>query len=629
MPLLFLVILGASMIYGLRPGPLMFAGASGELVRELFAIGLLTQILMVPAGYLAIRTFGKVFKLPNSVIMPMILVFCIVGSYALNFSVFDVGLMFFFGLLGFYMERNGIPLPPLVLAIILGPLIERNLRLGLMQTGGSLLPFFTRPISIIVIIGIVVFLGWNQLSALWRKLKGSGGSATSQVGHAVTQSRRSGECRRLVSPGSTVTSPFVRGSIGIMNTAAMLERKLEWQESASARTATLEQYEGAMAEGDYDVVVIGAGFAGLTAAIEAHNCGASVLVLEKMKAPGGNSIISDGGIAAAGTALQRRLNIEDSPELMFRDMMRAGMGLNHPELVRVVAESSAEVVDWSVDYLGVEYLDRLDQFGGHSVARCFTAMGVTGATIIRRQVEKLHELGIELRPQACLQRLLTDGAGRVWGLQVREGFVYGDPEEGCDVTLRAHRAVVLATGGFGADIAFRSVQDPRLTRDIDTTNKLSATAEALVAALRIGAMPVHLSHIQLGPWASPDEKGYGVGPRFADYVVFQYGVVVSPVTSGRIVNELGDRKTVADAILAVGQPCVGIADARAVRESGWSIDRCLERGVVRQFADLHDLATFYELDAPVLASTIERFNCHMADGADPDFGKPVIEAWRR
>jgi putative tricarboxylic transport membrane protein len=133
---------------------------------------------MVPVGFLAIRAFGRVFKLPNSIIMPMILLFCIVGSYALNFSMFDVGLMFFFGLLGFYMERNGIPLPPLVLAIILGPLIERNLRLGLMQTGGNLLPFFTRPISIIVILGIIIFLGWNRISALAYKLRGtSGGSA--------------------------------------------------------------------------------------------------------------------------------------------------------------------------------------------------------------------------------------------------------------------------------------------------------------------------------------------------------------------------------------------------------------------------------------------------------------------
>ncbi len=166
------IILGAAMIYGLRPGPLMFEGASGELVRGIFAIGIMTQIMLIPIGFLAIRAFSKIFRLPNSVIMPMILLFCILGSYDLNFNMFDVGLMFAFGLLGFYMERNKIPLPPLVLAIILGPLIERNLRLGLMQTGGSLLPFFTRPISVIVIVAIILFLSWGRIYQLICRLRG-------------------------------------------------------------------------------------------------------------------------------------------------------------------------------------------------------------------------------------------------------------------------------------------------------------------------------------------------------------------------------------------------------------------------------------------------------------------------
>ena len=400
------------------------------------------------------------------------------------------------------------------------------------------------------------------------------------------------------------------------------------REAASEETTPLSlpevQPRSAADSEDYEVIVIGAGFAGLAAAIEAHDAGASVLVLEKMKAPGGNSIISDGGIAAAGTAMQRRLGIEDSPELMYDDMVRAGLGLNHPALVRTVAEHSCEAVEWSVEHLGVEYLDRLDQFGGHSVLRCFTARDVTGATIIRRQVEKLKELGVEIRLQTRLESLLTGTGNEVIGVRIREGSVQGRPEIGRDAELTARRGLVLATGGFGADVSFRSVQDPRLDASVDTTNKTSATAEALVEALRIGAMPVHLSHIQLGPWASPDEKGYGVGPRFADYVVFQYGLVVSPFTSARIVNELGDRKTVADAILRVGRPCIGIADARAVRDSGWSIDRCLEKGVVKTFDTLRDLAQFYELDADAVTATLERFNGHIAAGADPDFGKPLI-----
>ena len=171
------IILGASMIYGLRPGPLMFVGASGELVRGIFAIGPSPSSMLIPIGLLSIKAFAYVFKLPNSIIMPMILLFCIVGSFALNFSMFDVGVMFLFGLLGFYMERNRIPLPPLVLALILGPLIERNLRLGLMQTGGDLLPFFTRPISVVAILAILLFLFWDKLTPLFGRLRGKAGNA--------------------------------------------------------------------------------------------------------------------------------------------------------------------------------------------------------------------------------------------------------------------------------------------------------------------------------------------------------------------------------------------------------------------------------------------------------------------
>ena len=389
------------------------------------------------------------------------------------------------------------------------------------------------------------------------------------------------------------------------------------------RTATLEQRVPYWHESE-EVIVIGAGFAGLSAAIEAHNAGASVIILEKMKAPGGNSIISDGGIAAAGTPMQEKAGIRDSAELMYSDMLKAGLGLNHPDLVREVVARSNEVLQWSIDYLGVEYLDRVDQFGGHSVPRCLTALNVSGATIIRQQISKLRELGIEVRLQMCLKTFVTNADGRVCGVLVREGYDHKTPEAGTDRYIRARRAVVLATGGFGSDIAFRTAQDPRLTEEIDSTNTPFATAEALVEALRIQAMPVHLSHIQLGPWASPDEKGYGVGPRFADYIVFQYGVVVSPTTSARVVNELADRKTVADAILEVGQPCIGIADSKAVQQSGWSIDRCLEKGVVRGFSRLSELGSYYGLDNTALASTMERFNAHIEGKADTEFGKPIL-----
>ena len=373
-----------------------------------------------------------------------------------------------------------------------------------------------------------------------------------------------------------------------------------------------------------DVVVIGSGFAGLTAAIEAHNAGASVLILEKMKAPGGNSIISDGGIAAAGTLMQKKAGITDSPDLMYSDMLTAGLGLNHPDLVRVVAERSNEVFEWSIDYLGVEYLDRVDRFGGHSVPRCYTPLNVTGLTIIKRQLAVIDQLGMEVRTQVFFRRFVHNAEGRVCGVLVRDGYDGKDAKSGSKLYIRARRAVILATGGFGADIAFRVVQDPRLSAEIDTTNKPFATAEGLKEALKIGAMPVHLSHIQLGPWASPDEKGYGDGPAFSDYILFLYGILIDPGTGRRFVNELSDRKILSDAILAVGRPCVGIADETAVAQSGWNIDRALKKGVVRQFDTIETLAAFYELPDGELKETVDHFNTCVEKGHDDAFGKRIL-----
>jgi flavocytochrome c len=374
----------------------------------------------------------------------------------------------------------------------------------------------------------------------------------------------------------------------------------------------------------FDVIVIGSGFAGLAAAIEAREAGASVVVLEKMRAVGGNSVISDGGVAAAGTDLQKKYGFKDSPELMYADMMKAGLGLNSPELVRKVAEGSKEAFKWSVNYLGVKYMDRVDHFGGHSVHRCYTAEGRTGAAIIRKEVDKLRELGVEIRLGTAFKSFILDADGRVTGVRAREGFRYNDPEAGTDVEITADKAVVLATGGFGADVNFRVRQDPRLTSEIDTTNTPHATAEALIEALDLGAEPVDLSQIQLGPWTSPDEKGFGDGPVFADYIAFLYGLAVDPETGRRFVNELGDRKVVSDAILGVGHACIGIADDAAVKAQGWDISRALKKGVVRKFDTIKNLAAAYDIPLNELEGTIKRFNGFVKKGEDADFGKPIL-----
>ncbi|MEO7412293.1 MAG: tripartite tricarboxylate transporter permease [Opitutaceae bacterium] len=139
------IVLGALMMYEIKPGPLIFQQNPGQ-INAIFAIAVVTQLLLLPCGYLGLRTFGWMLKLPRSIILIAVLIFSVVGSFSLRNSIFDVYVMAAFGLVGYFLEAKRMPLAPLILGLILGPMVEENFRTGLIKTEGSLLPFFTRPI---------------------------------------------------------------------------------------------------------------------------------------------------------------------------------------------------------------------------------------------------------------------------------------------------------------------------------------------------------------------------------------------------------------------------------------------------------------------------------------------------
>lgn len=379
----------------------------------------------------------------------------------------------------------------------------------------------------------------------------------------------------------------------------------------------------------FDVVVIGSGFAGLAAAIEAKTAGASTIVLEKMKGRGGNSSISEGYIAAAGTKFQRRDGIRDSPDQMAHDMLKAGLGLNHPDLVRTVTENSGAAIDWTIKEIGVTYLDQVHQLGGHSTPRTLivnSPAGVClGATLVHKMLKKAIDMGIEVRSSACVQTLVCDDEGPVTGVIIREGLFFPKMETGRVKTIGARRGVVLAAGGFAGDLPFRTLHNPKLDSTVETTNRRGATAELLKESLRIGAMPVHLSAIQLGPWATPDERGSNVGSNFASTAIYPHGIVVDPQTGGRLLNELGDRKLRADAILATGHPCIGLVDARGAAFGDGHLQTALKRGVVKAFDTLTELAAHYKIEADGLANAADSFNQCLKNGKDVEFGRPIRE----
>lgn len=157
------VILGGLLIQGITPGPLLFQN-NETLVYSLFSTLIIANIFMLLIGLFAIRFVGKIVDVPKNILLPIVVTLCFIGSYSLSNNLFDVWIALVFGVIGFLLEKFKYPLPPLILGIILGPIIEANLRRALIGSGGDLSIFATRPIT-------AIFLGIAILSFIYPLIK--------------------------------------------------------------------------------------------------------------------------------------------------------------------------------------------------------------------------------------------------------------------------------------------------------------------------------------------------------------------------------------------------------------------------------------------------------------------------
>lgn len=223
-----------------------------------------------------------------------------------------------------------------------------------------------------------------------------------------------------------------------------------------------------------EVLVVGPGYSGLAAAIEAKNAGADVKIIEKMNRVGGNSAFAAGDMAVCGSKVQAREGIEDSVDAFVSDMLIAGLHLNDEEKCRLIAEKSNETWEWLVEMGCTWDKDEngepwLYPYGGHSILRTI-CQGVGGGSNVTGPLsEKLGEMGVNVETERMLVQLVQNDEGRVIGAVVRDGASDNDVESGKPVAIHATKGVVLATGGFGRDLEFRLAQDPRLDETVDCT----------------------------------------------------------------------------------------------------------------------------------------------------------------
>ena len=238
-----------------------------------------------------------------------------------------------------------------------------------------------------------------------------------------------------------------------------------------------------------DIVVIGAGGAGMAAAMQAVQNGATnVVILEKMPQTGGNTIRTTGGMNAAATELQATEGIEDSVELMIEDTMKGGKNLNDPELVKVLAEKSADGVKWVTENGGD--LSEVGMFGGASVKRIHKPTGgsAVGPMLVKMFNENMDKLNIPVLLETKADQIIVED-GKIAGVKASNK----DGEFTIDC-----KAVVLATGGFAGNAEMVVEYNPALT-GFGTTNHAGATGDGIAMAKELGAQLVDIEQIQTHP----------------------------------------------------------------------------------------------------------------------------------
>ncbi len=404
--------------------------------------------------------------------------------------------------------------------------------------------------------------------------------------------------------GATITSDAVKAAI-----VNALESGGLNPDSFRREVAAAAPIERTPAELDCDIVVVGAGGAGLTASVLATQEGKKVILLEKMPFVGGNSLRAEGGMNAAGTNLEKELGLDDSTVDNFtEDTLRLGHYLANPELVRTLAENSSDAIEWlkTVDatFTGVKatggcegrkYLHQPE--GGVAVGEYLVAK-------LKTQVEKL---GIDVRVNTKATEILMENGQAVGVMAEDEEHIY---------TIHA-KAVVMATGGFGANFELMSSYDPSLANAV-TTNHSGATGDGIMMAQAVGADTVDMEQIQLHPTVIQSD-GSLVSESFRSL-----GAIVVNTEGKRFVNDLAGRDVVSQAELK--QPngyCFIIFDQNLVDHLALS-QRFIDGGYTIQGGTYEELAQNMGLQGEAVqnfVNTMNTWNESVAKGIDKEWGR--------
>lgn len=347
----------------------------------------------------------------------------------------------------------------------------------------------------------------------------------------------------------------------------------------------------------FDVVVIGGGGAGLAAAASAAESGASVVLLEKLSAVGGNTLRSAGIFNAVDPARQRALGIKDSVAWHARQTLESGRGLNDPTVVERFAQEAPQTLVW-LESLGLHFMPKIVATWGSQWPRGHKPAMPRGTGYIRALSGRLLSLGGEIRTGAACERLIKSDGGRIAGVSyVQDGKVH-------DVCAR--RGVILCAGGYAASKPLLQRYAPQLA-GMPTDNSPGSTGEVMLAAEAAGAALANLSCVQTVPGSPP-------GRDFQVRLDLDSGRFILVDRAGhRFVDEDAARDVLSAAILSRKNDGVfSVTDNAAVESfdllSRKSVYRGLQTGDALRAGTLDTLAQEAGLSAEGLRASIAAFN---------------------
>ena len=447
--------------------------------------------------------------------------------------------------------------------------------------------------------------------------------------------------------GATITSNAVNQALA----AALAEAGLDAADFTGNGSASETADDQVI---DTDIVVVGAGGAGMTAAIAAANEGKSVVILESQAMVGGNSVRATGGLNAAKTpaqdenefneaagvektletaassyadnetitALAKTVSEQwaqyqanpvgyfDSVELMELDTMIGGKGINDPALVETLCSNSADAIVWLSEQ-GID-LPSVSSFGGASVKRIHRPLDDEGKVVsvgsymIPRLESKCKELGVEVMLNTTATKILTDANGAAVGIEATG-------KNGQTVTVNA-KAVILATGGFGANLDMVVQYKPDL-KGFMTTNAAGAQGQGIDMAVAIGAGTVDMDQIQIHPTVEANTAALITEGLRGD------GAILVNAEGKRFTDEVGTRDVVSAAEIAQTGSYSWLVIDQAMVDASSVIQGYITKGYTVTGSTYAELAQAMGVDADAFTATMEQWNACVAAGEDAEFGR--------